>query len=179
MSVFAQLGEANMGYPMRLVPALNCIIIFAHMLLNAPLLNAQRASEGICGRTKQVRDEILDQIDGVSDCGLVTSTHLSSVTTLSLNNSGITALQSDDLSGFSSLEILRLKDNSLSTLPAGVFSGLTSLTRLDLRGNPGSDFTLTLQLDRTDDADDTASGPATVVVKVAEGAPFDMTVSLS
>ncbi|MXX13317.1 MAG: leucine-rich repeat domain-containing protein, partial [Gemmatimonadetes bacterium] len=128
MSVFAQLGEANMGYPMRLVPALNCIIIFAHMLLNAPLLNAQRASEGICGRTKQVRDEILAQIDGVSDCGLVTSTHLSSVTTLSLNNSGITALQSDDLSGFSSLEILRLKDNSLSTLPAGVFSGLTSLT---------------------------------------------------
>ncbi|MYD61482.1 MAG: leucine-rich repeat protein, partial [Gemmatimonadetes bacterium] len=134
---------------------------------------------GICARTTQVRDEILDQIDGVSDCGLVTITHLSSVETLSLNNSGITSLKSDDFSGLSSLATLRLKDNSLSTLPAGVFSGLTSLTRLDLRGNPGSPFTLTLQLDRTDDADDTASGPATVVVKVSEGAPFDMTVSLS
>ncbi|MYD63936.1 MAG: hypothetical protein F4W91_23135 [Gemmatimonadetes bacterium] len=48
-----------------------------------------------------------------------------------------------------------------------------------MRGNPGSPFTLTLQLDRTDDTDDTASGPATIVVKVAEGAPFDMTVGLS
>ena len=134
---------------------------------------------GICARTTQVRDEILDQVNSVSDCGLVTSTHLSSVTTLSLNNSGITALQSDDFSGLSSLETLRLKDNSLSALPVSVFSGLTSLNRLDLRGNPGSAFTLTLQLDRTDDADDTASGPATVVVKVAEGAPFDMTVGLS
>ncbi len=134
---------------------------------------------GICSRTSQVRTAILDQIDGVSDCGLVTSTHLSSVTTLSLNNSGITTLQADDFSGLSSLETLRLKDNSLSALPAGVFSGLTSLTRLDLRGNPGSAFTLTLELDRTDDTDDTASGPATVVVKVSEGAPFDMTVGLS
>ncbi len=134
---------------------------------------------GICSRTSQVRDEILDQINGVSDCGLVTVADLSSVTTLSLNNSGITTLQSDDFSGLSSLANLRLKDNSLSTLPANVFSGLTSLNRLDLRGNPGSAFTLTLQLDRTDDTDDTASGPATIVVKVAEGAPFDMTVGLS
>ncbi|MXV98081.1 MAG: leucine-rich repeat domain-containing protein, partial [Acidimicrobiaceae bacterium] len=134
---------------------------------------------GICDRTSQIQDEILDQIDGVSDCGLVTSTHLSSVTTLSLNKSGISSLQADDFSGLSSLATLRLKDNSLSALPAGVFSGLVSLNRLDLRGNPGSAFTLTLQLDRTDDADDTASGPATIVVKVSEGAPFDMTVSLS
>ena len=183
-----------MGYPMRLVPALNCVIIFADMLI-ALSLYAQGTNEGsdrvsntseqelinqgICARTPQIRDEILDQIDGVSDCGLVTVADLSSVTTLSLNNSGINTLQADDFSGLSSLEILRLKDNSLSTLPAGVFSGLTSLTRLDLRGNPGSDFTLTLQLDRTDDADDTASGPATVVVKVVKGAPFDMTVGLS
>ena len=134
---------------------------------------------GICGRTSQVRDEILEQIDDVSACGLVTVADLSSVTTLSLNNSGITSLQADDFSGLSGLEILRLRDNDLSALPAGVFSGLSNLNRLDLRGNPGSDFTLTLQLDRTDDADDTASGPATVVVKVEEGAPFDMTVGLS
>ncbi|MYD61481.1 MAG: leucine-rich repeat domain-containing protein [Gemmatimonadetes bacterium] len=183
-----------MGHPMRLVPALNCVIIFADMLI-ALSLHAQGTNEGsdlvsntseqevinygICARTPQVRDEILDQINGVRDCGLVTVADLPSITTLSLNNSGITTLQADDFSGLSSLATLRLKDNSLSTLPAGVFSGLTSLTRLDLRGNPGSDFTLTLQLDRIDDADDTASGPATVVVKVSEGAPFDMTVDLS
>ena len=183
-----------MGHPMRLVPALNCVIIFADMLI-ALSLHAQGTNEGsdlvsntseqevinygICARTPQVRDEILDQINGVRDCGLVTVADLPSITTLSLNNSGITTLQADDFSGLSSLATLRLKDNSLSTLPAGVFSGLTSLTRLDLRGNPGSPFTLTLQLDRIDDADDTASGPATVVVKVSEGAPFDMTVDLS
>ncbi len=176
-----------MWHPMRLVPALNCVIIFADMLI-ALSLHAQDTGEGseqevinqgICARTSQVQTAILDRIDGVSDCGLVTVADLPSVTTLSLNNSGITTLQADDFSGLSSLEILRLKDNSLSTLPAGIFSNLTSLTRLDLRGNPGSDFTLTLQLDRTDDTDDTASGPATVVVKVSEGAPFDMTVGLS
>ncbi len=167
-----------MWHSVRLVPALNCVIIFAAILI-AFSLHAQDTNEGICARTSEVQTVILSHINGVSDCGLVTVAPLSSITVLSLNNSGITSLQSDDFSGLSSLEILRLKDNSLSALPASVFSGLTSLNRLDLRGNPGSDFTLTLQLDRTDDADDTASGPATVVVKVAEGAPFDMMVGLS
>ena len=45
--------------------------------------------------------------------------------------------------------------------------------------NTGAPFTLTLMLERIDNADLAAMGPATVVVKVAEGAPFDMTVSLS
>ena len=67
----------------------------------------------------------------------------------------------------------------LSKLPAGVFSGLSNLTRLELHTNSGAPFTLTLKLARTDDTDLTAPGPATVKVKLAEGAPFDMSVSLS
>ena len=210
-----------------------------------------QATEGICDRTSQVQTAILSEIDGVSDCGLVTNAHLASITgPLILIDKGITTLKANDFSNLSSLETLRLQDNSLtafpadvfsdlsslttlrldnndlstlsagvfsdlsslttlnlqandlstlsagvfsdlssletlnlkannlSTLPAGIFVGLSSLTSLDLRENPGAEFTLTLQLDRTD-ADDAATGPATVKVVVAQGAPFEMTVSLS
>ena len=67
----------------------------------------------------------------------------------------------------------------LSSLPDSMFYGLSSLRKLDLSDNKGVPFTLTLMLERTDNADLTAAGPATVVVKVVQGAPFDMTVRLS
>ena len=82
-------------------------------------------------------------------------------------------------SGLSNLETLSLSNNVLAVLPADVFNGLSSLSHLDLSGNTGAPFTLTLMLERTDNTDLTATGPATVVVKVAQGAPFDMTVGLS
>ena len=48
-----------------------------------------------------------------------------------------------------------------------------------MSGNTGAPFTLTLILKRIDTEDLTALSPATVVVKVVQGAPFDMIVSLS
>ena len=207
---------------------------------------------GICDRTQGVQTAILSAIAGVTDCALVTDTHLAGITgPLVLSSQSITALQESDFSGLSSLErlelgrnnlsalpdqvfsglsslerlelgrnslsalpddvfsglsslqILRLESNQLSALPDDVFSGLSSLQILNLKGNSlsilsdsiffglsslsnldlskntGAPFTLTLMLERIDNADLAAMGPATVVVKVAEGAPFDMTVSLS
>ena len=58
-----------------------------------------------------------------------------------------------------------------------MFEGLSSLQTLDLRGNPGAPFTLTLALVRTDTMDRAAPGPATVVAQLAQGAPFEMTVT--
>ena len=77
------------------------------------------------------------------------------------------------------LRVLDLGGNDLSTLPEGMFSGLENLRLLRLQNNPGSPFLLTIELERTDNTDKTAPGPATIVVTLAEGAPFDMNVTLS
>ena len=121
--------------------------------------------DGICGRTPQVRDALLAEISGVSDCADVTATHLAAISgNLGLNDTGITALAAGDFAGLTALERLNLSFNELTTLDAGVFAGLTALerlylddndlttlsddvfeeltalTRLDLRDNPGAPF---------------------------------------
>ena len=75
------------------------------------------------------------------------------------------------LGNLSKLWILSLSDNNLSELPDGVFTGLTDLSRVNLIGNPGATFTVKAELEQ--------DGSDAVVVKVAEGAPFDMLVTLS
>ena len=104
---------------------------------------------------------------------------LSSLRQLVLGDNQLTSLPTGVFSGLSSLQDLFLAFNQLRSLPDGVFSGLNSLKDVRLSNNPGAPFTLTLELDRTDNTDPTAASPATVKVKVAEGAPFDMRVTLS
>ena len=73
-----------------------------------------------------------------------------------------------------------LRDNLLQELPAGVFDNFTSPIcgarnlDLDLSGNPGAPFPLTLELDRVNGGRGT-SGPASVVVRVREGASWPIT----
>ena len=91
---------------------------------------------GICGRTEEVRNAILDRISGVDNCAVVTDAHLAAITgPLQLGSEGITALVAGDFAGLTALRTLRLNGNQLDTLPANVFAGLTSLTILDLRNN--------------------------------------------
>ena len=91
---------------------------------------------GICGRTQQVRDGILDEVPGVTDCNEVTVANLAAITgTLDLEDEGIASLQSGDFAGLTALDRLYLPDNDFSSLPLGVFSGLTGLTRLYLNDN--------------------------------------------
>ena len=109
---------------------------------------------------------------------------LSNLTKLDLeysnrNKGYLTTIEAGAFKGLSKLITLNLRDNKLKTLPTGVFEGLNSLTWLDLRRNPGTPFTLILELVRTDTTDPVAPGPATVVVQLAQGAPFEMTVNLS
>ena len=128
---------------------------------------------------------------------------LSSLTDLELSNTQLRTLQRDVFSGLSSLEVLDLdgtpletievgafnglsnlssldlSDNQLATLPMGLFSGLSSLMYLNLRSNPGAPFILTLELARTDNTNSEAAGPASIKVKLAEGAPFDMSIHLT
>ena len=90
---------------------------------------------------------------------------------LSLARNKLTALPADVFDGLSNLQELQLVRNSLATLPAGVFDGLGNLQALGLRNNPGSPFILNAELEQSD-----SDG---VVVKVSEGAPFPMAVTLS
>ena len=93
-----------------------------------------RPSGGICDRTSQVRDKLLE-LTGVAGCGNVTSTHLEGVTSLIVSQSSISSLKAGDFSGLTQLTHLKLDNNSLTSLPEGVFSGLSSLHELDLRSN--------------------------------------------
>ena len=81
-------------------------------------------------------------------------------------------------SNLPSLEGLDLGRNQLTELPTGMFLGLPRLSHLRLEGNPGAPFTLTLEARRIDE-DPLASGPASVEVHVAEGAPVDLKIPLS
>ena len=103
-------------------------------------------------------------------------THLEN---LGLRLNQLTELPLGVFSDLSSLEYLTLSSNQLTELPLGVFSGLSSLRSLSLAGNPGAPFPLTVELARTDSDDPVSPGLVTLEVRLAEGAPFAMTIPLS
>ena len=129
-------------------------------------VNAQEADPtDLCSRTAVVKNVIVNEVSGKTDCADITTAELAGVTALSFFGSSplsslrgsnlksgdfagltgltrldldfneITSLPADIFSGLSALTELRLDDNQLSTLPSGVFAGLTSLTTLNLSGN--------------------------------------------
>ena len=63
-------------------------------------------------------------------------------------------------------------------LPAGLFEGLTELKQVQPQDNPAAPFLLRVELVRTD-GELNASGPATVVARLVEGAPFPIAIGLS
>ena len=89
---------------------------------------------GICDRTPQVRDQIVER-SPVSACGDVTEAHLAAITELGLDGQGITALKAGDFDNLTALTTLNLYSNQLATLPAGLFDNLTALTTLNLDSN--------------------------------------------
>ena len=130
-------------------------------------MNAQDADPtDLCSRTAIVKNVIVGNVSGKTNCADITTADLAGVTgisfvgvssfsslrgsnlksgdfagltgltSLNLSNNEITTLPANIFSGLSALETLRLDDNQLSTLPSGIFAGLTSLTTLNLSGNP-------------------------------------------
>ena len=150
----------------------------------------------VCDRTPQVRDAIVAAVPSVSTCGEVTKAHLTSdITSLFLNDQGITTLQAGDFEDLTSLTELRLYDNQLTALPADLFDGLTVLTTLYLNGNqlsalPDGLFdglssltTLYLYGNAVDPLPLTVSlekvGTDQFKAVAPTGAPFDMVLSLT
>ena len=102
-------------------------------MLVVPTQAQAQEGRGICGRTEQVRTAILERIDGVTNCALVTDAHLGAIEgTLRMDDTGITSLRAGDFAGLSLLTELILSSSDLSNLPEGVFSGLSPLKHLVL-----------------------------------------------
>ena len=99
-------------------------------------------TDGICGRTSQVRDGLLLAVragtgDTGLDCSQVTGVHLGALTgTLILAHKGIGTLKPGDFADLGGIAALDLDNNDLTALPAGVFEGLDdTLTALRLHDN--------------------------------------------
>ena len=95
---------------------------------------AQAPSPGVCDRTPQVRDKLVEK-SPVSQCSQVTSEHLAGITELELESAGITSLKSGDFAGLTSLMRIDLSQNSLTELPPNIFDGLENLSSLSLVSN--------------------------------------------
>ena len=91
-------------------------------------------TSGICGRTRQVQEEILSQV-ATDVCGEVTAAQLAGISFLDLDGESITSLRPGDFAGLTGLTRLDLYSNTVAQLPAGVFSGLTRLEQLYLQDN--------------------------------------------
>ena len=90
---------------------------------------------GVCDRTAQVRDAVVNELDGVTDCALVTRSQLAEIDSLDVSDAGLSSLQENDFQLLPGLIVLRLGANQLSQLPRNVFSNLGSLAVLDLSSN--------------------------------------------
>ena len=96
---------------------------------------------------------------------------LGNLTFLALGNNQIRLLPEDVFDGLGNLEGLWLDRNQIGALPENVFDGLGNLDILLLQDNPGSPFTFTAELEQ--------QGENSVVIRVAQGAPFEMTIGIS
>ena len=133
---------------------------------------------GICARTEEVREAILGRLNEglsgpeISDCAKVTELDLNGITgDLTLSDLDISMLKSGDFLGLTNVEALYLDHNKLTELPDGIFEGLENLDVLWLHLNPGAPFSLTMELEQ--------QGEYSIVARVVEGTPFDMSITLS
>ena len=108
--------------------------------------DAVKLTGGICGRTPQLRDKLVELVkakpgnSGIANCSLVdpeNPNHLAALTgRLDLRSAGIATLKRGDFANLGGIGILRLNTNDLTALPAGVFEGLDdTLTQLSLGDN--------------------------------------------
>ncbi len=94
-------------------------------------------SAGVCSRTPELRDTIVEAVAGKTYCDEITSADLSSIESLSLGGNQISRpeidLDSHSFDGLTNLTELTFFWCSLRSLPGNVFDNLTGLTELSIR----------------------------------------------
>ena len=106
-------------------------------------VNAQDADPtDLCSRTAVVKNVIISEVSGKTNCADITTAELAGVTELSFFGASLTGsslrgsnLKSGDFAGLTGLTKLYLDFNEIATLPADIFSGLSALTLLRLENN--------------------------------------------
>lgn len=134
--------------------------------------------EGVFAGLSSLRELRLDR-NALESLPAGAFSELTRLESLRLYGNRLAALPPAPFAGLTGLRLLRLDRNRLAELPEHVFVGLASLDTLLLADNPGAPFALALELERIDNPDPAAGGPARIALSVAEGAPFAMTVPLS
>ena len=87
------------------------------------------------------------------------------------------ALSSDTFAGLGALRDVRFPHDSYSPLPPGLFRGMTNLETLHLFGRNDAPVPLTLLVERVGSGPLIEGDTARLRVRLAEGAPFDTTVT--
>ena len=129
-----------------------------------------------------------DGLDGLEDLYLLYNgltelpedvfDELSDLEILVLSYNRLTTIPEGFLGDLDDLRGVTLRGNELLVLPPGLFAGVDDLETVWLDENPGAPFPFYLELIRTDNTDPMAPAPATVEVRVAEGAPFEVEIGL-
>ena len=101
-------------------------------LMTSTIAITASAGVNVCGRTAQVRDEIV-RVSSATECTSITD--LATITRLDLDGQSIASLQPGDFAGLTALDRLDLDSNALETLPATIFAGLSMLSSLRLNNN--------------------------------------------
>lgn len=91
---------------------------------------------GICGRTPQVREALLERIPEAATCAHATRAQLANLSgSLNIGDVGVAAPTLSDFAGLVSVEQLSLESGSIEALPANLFRDMQSLRQLNLRSN--------------------------------------------
>lgn len=97
----------------------------------------------VCDRSRTVRDALVAEVSGKSDCDRISVSDLTKIRTLNLSDRDIEQLKAGDFSGLTKITSLDLSKNDLAALPAGVFEGAgsdlsgPSVAVIDVTLNPG------------------------------------------
>ena len=127
-------------------------------------------ANGICSRTRQIQDAILDLLGNVP-CGIVSATDLAGITKpLAVVGTSMSTLREGDLANLTGVRDLYLYGNEITELPPGFFKDAGSFDRVLIQDNPGAPFQLAVTL--------TERPSGSYVVQMRESTPFRVDVTL-
>ena len=127
-------------------------------------------ADGICSRTRQIQDAILDLLGNVP-CGTVSTADLAGITKpLAVVGTSMSTLREGDLANLTGVRDLYLYGNEIAELPDGFFKDAGSFDRMLMQDNPGAPFQLDVIL--------TERPSGSYVVQMREGTPFRVDVTL-
>ena len=126
---------------------------------------------GICSRTREIQDEIMDLLQS-SSCQLVTDAQLASISRpFAVVGTDMRDLRPNDLAGLTNVQDLYLYGNQIAALPDNLFTDAGSFDRVLIQDNPGANFPLTVRMvDKPNNQ---------VAAAISHGTPFLVNIKMA